>query len=399
MLIASVCNPIFINTFVVFVRLYWFEKRFQNVVLEARSLRRNKTRSRTKSQENPNLERTVGQEEHGVGDREIVVLREPNGEVKGSKIEDEDLFREGMDGSSNSGSLKSGKEKVVEPKSDAQAAPPEQKPDTSFRRDIVFADEVNSPLERLPEKQSKEHNIAFVENQRNPIDKGTLRIPGPRDFDLGYVPQRIEEGDDDLNKQVTNLSDEDRLQMKRERSNSVPPTELNQDDHPIRSHITFDPSDNRQRPHTGPSAYNRGPLRTRTSGSEEAPTPNMQLRNRQRTNTLRSFLSREKDEEQDPMPYLSWTPTVGRNSAFVDLTEDQREELGGIEYRSLKMLAIILVCKYIQLSNSYIVANILGYYVGFHLFGMITLLPWMVRDKGYSAMLEGPSVDVSPVWW
>jgi hypothetical protein len=45
------------------------------------------------------------------------------------------------------------------------------------------------------------------------------------------------------------------------------------------------------------------------------------------------------------MPYLSWTPTVGRNSAFVDLTEEQREELGGIEYRSLKLLAIILVCK------------------------------------------------------
>ena len=46
------------------------------------------------------------------------------------------------------------------------------------------------------------------------------------------------------------------------------------------------------------------------------------------------------------MPYLSWTPTVGRNSAFVDLTEEQREELGGIEYRSLKLLAVILVCKY-----------------------------------------------------
>ena len=40
------------------------------------------------------------------------------------------------------------------------------------------------------------------------------------------------------------------------------------------------------------------------------------------------------------MPYLSWTPTIGRNSAFVDLTEEQREELGGIEYRALKTLAV-----------------------------------------------------------
>ena len=45
------------------------------------------------------------------------------------------------------------------------------------------------------------------------------------------------------------------------------------------------------------------------------------------------------------MPYLSWTPTIGRNSAFIDLTEEQREELGGIEYRALKTLALILVCK------------------------------------------------------
>ena len=28
---ACLCNPIIINTFVVFVRLYWFEKRFQGI--------------------------------------------------------------------------------------------------------------------------------------------------------------------------------------------------------------------------------------------------------------------------------------------------------------------------------------------------------------------------------
>lgn len=42
-------------------------------------------------------------------------------------------------------------------------------------------------------------------------------------------------------------------------------------------------------------------------------------------------------------PYLSYTPSVGRNSQFYDLTEDQRNELGGIEYRSLKTLSWILV--------------------------------------------------------
>ena len=43
---------------------------------------------------------------------------------------------------------------------------------------------------------------------------------------------------------------------------------------------------------------------------------------------MRTAFSREKVEGT---PYLSWEPTIGRNSAFPDLTEEQREELGGIE--------------------------------------------------------------------
>ncbi|ANB14443.1 Trk2p [Sugiyamaella lignohabitans] len=58
--------------------------------------------------------------------------------------------------------------------------------------------------------------------------------------------------------------------------------------------------------------------------------------------------------------YLSWQPTVGRNSAFVDLTEEQKEELGGVEYRSLKLLAKVLV----------------AYYMGFYLFGLVTFWPY-----------------------
>ena len=59
MLITATCNPIFINTFVVFVRLYWFEKRFQNVVLEARTLRRNRTKSRTRSEAKADMDRDL----------------------------------------------------------------------------------------------------------------------------------------------------------------------------------------------------------------------------------------------------------------------------------------------------------------------------------------------------
>src|SRR5215469_11157120 len=47
--LASLCNPIVINTFVVFVRLYWFEKRFHHVVRQANKFRQHRTRSRSKA--------------------------------------------------------------------------------------------------------------------------------------------------------------------------------------------------------------------------------------------------------------------------------------------------------------------------------------------------------------
>jgi Trk-type K+ transport system membrane component len=63
------------------------------------------------------------------------------------------------------------------------------------------------------------------------------------------------------------------------------------------------------------------------------------------------------------LPYLSWDATVGRNSNFIDLTEEQRDELGGIEYRALKTLAVVLI----------------SYYVLFHALGAICLLPWIME--------------------
>ena len=43
------------------------------------------------------------------------------------------------------------------------------------------------------------------------------------------------------------------------------------------------------------------------------------------------------------LPYFTFQPTIGRNSLFVGLTEEQREELGGVEYRAVKLLLKVLV--------------------------------------------------------
>lgn len=45
------------------------------------------------------------------------------------------------------------------------------------------------------------------------------------------------------------------------------------------------------------------------------------------------------------LPMLSKQVTIGRNSQFLNLTSSDRERLGGIEYRALKVLLKIVICK------------------------------------------------------
>lgn len=49
------------------------------------------------------------------------------------------------------------------------------------------------------------------------------------------------------------------------------------------------------------------------------------------------------------LPYLSTHATIGRNSQFYNLSTEDREQLGGIEYRSLKLLLKIVVGEYAPL--------------------------------------------------
>ncbi|XBW35056.1 hypothetical protein QEN19_000619 [Hanseniaspora menglaensis] len=56
---------------------------------------------------------------------------------------------------------------------------------------------------------------------------------------------------------------------------------------------------------------------------------------------------------------------IGRNSKFVGLTDDQKEELGGVEYRALKLL-----CKYL-----------VSYYIGFNILAAILFLAWISPPK------------------
>jgi potassium uptake Trk family protein len=103
--------------------------------------------------------------------------------------------------------------------------------------------------------------------------------------------------------------------------------------------------------------------------------------------TLTDISDMTDDEFLDNYPervetnYLSWKPTVGRNSKFITLSGEQKAELGGVEYQSMKLLSKILVF----------------YYFGFHILGIVFFIPFIETKTGYQTQLG--EVGVSPAWW
>jgi potassium uptake Trk family protein len=82
------------------------------------------------------------------------------------------------------------------------------------------------------------------------------------------------------------------------------------------------------------------------------------------------------------LPGLSNQVTVGRNSNFSGLAAQDREELGGVEYRSLRLLLKVLV----------------ALYAGLHILGVVGLVPWILHSASkYRELLAINGQN--PVWW
>lgn len=424
MLVGCIANPVFINTVVVFIRLHWFEKRFQGIVKEVNKIRRSRTISRTRSQARSQArEDNTPDVEQGVRGRRITVLHEtttPNGmsnpamTTKLNGHAPEGVIAEASGSSSNESAITSSEEPpshtdestshddhpstyedhLSSHEDESSSHEPDQQP-APFHRDIVFADELAQrddpstgvPIERRRRRMSAEHHIALVEKQRSK-DHGTLRIPGPRDFERGDVPHQIDSDEEDDDNAVTQASRPQSRKRSRRNSEASAPTELNADDHPMRKGIAFDVPDRPERSkgsrNTNEQPSTRfNPLRP-FSGLKRTATSTSLTKSLQSLRDAAPTISLSKSQERDMgelMPYLSWQPTIKRNSAFVDLTEEQREELGGIEYRSLKTLAIILVF----------------YYAGIHVLGAIVMIPWIELSRTYGG-IPGESAQ-NDVWW
>lgn len=455
---ACIANPIFINTIVVFIRLYWFEQRFTKIVKDAQA--RRKTRSRTISEAKEDDD--PGRIEAGVNGRPIKVLHhttKPNGlsarNVLGSQVgmsEKEKLehlagsfavpvegstesegsstdiqtdehrtFNITLDGPRISGDSHLAPDELSEEQKTKVGGIVRSSPEDSdddeqdgghflgrnpmLNREITFADEVKTNPEtpqrtdaqRMPGRLGTEHHIAFLEKQRNQTT-GTLRIPGPRDFDRGDKPHELDDDDDDIGDMKRSITRNTLPSSPNERGGkqSTDSTEMNGDDHPVKenhnikfdepSHPRHDRDERKESKASSKPSKRRhrlniiAPILALRKEAHEGPTFTARSLSALRSRTM-SFTKSQERDLSDPMPYLSWQPTIGRNSQFVDLTEDQREELGGIEYRSLKTLAIILV----------------SYFFGFHILGIVVLLPWIVRSQTFGAVVDADGQG--RVWW
>lgn len=422
--LAMLANPITVNSFVVFLRLYWFEKRFEHIVLETRGRRLftfSKSKSMAKNGESLAEMGVNGRNirvMHGGGKRRVAndgTLLETDGPRSQRRPS---TYRGVSPGMGRRGTI-NGLATAPTRDTEAEASPPQPPApgmQLKFAETVKRSDGVeDSPL-KLP-VPNEEASIAILQKQRGGGDDGeTLRIPGPRDAERGAKPKRLEAGDlpepddgggDDNEEQeregpagpalhTTRATTEDSRSPSRHSMQApVPETQRHQT-------ITIEEPERRMRDELledavalawtaealglrKPRIFKDG-LHSKKHHSHHSNGGGL---SKSRTNAsrvlrplerIRTALSKEKDKD-DLMPYLSWQPTLGRNSAFVGLTEEQREELGGIEYRSLKTLAMVLA----------------GYYWGFWIFAVITLLPWILHNSTW-----GPIVDkagVSRAWW
>ena len=374
MLCSMTSSPITINSFVVFLRLFWFEKKFQHIVRESRNRRATISKSKSKA-------RTESvQPEKGVNGRHITVMHDSTK----SRMTNDGIVLESMKEEAPNGSS-SGVSPNTTPREDGlgQIEAEAQGPGIRFAGTVKRSDGVEDDLIKQPRRRTDEEHIAILERQRNTTNDDVLRIPGPRDVERGLRPSRVDEGDPEEPELPSSRTraykeeDVERGEVERsERPKGItiqePPKkpskmdEMNDDARALFNVLT--PFKLRK-----PRLFNR-------PGDElhhDRDAPFSRMRRRQTIENIRNALSRDKEDEA---PYLSWQPTLGRNSQFHDMSEEQREELGGIEYRSLKTLSLILTL----------------YYWGFWILAVICLTPWIIHSP-YGSVVD--EAGQSRAWW
>lgn len=376
-------GPITLHGSVVFLRLYWFEKRFQHVVREARH--RRATLSRTKSKGD------VSRAERGVGGRVITVLRET-----GNRITNDGMIIAPKEvGSGTTAAVTDSSTDSTQPNdgdggggsvggSDSdQAAGNTTTPHQntiSFAPTVTRSDGARAQLTKFPDQT--DDDMPALERNSDTRDE-VLRIPNPRDVERGMGPKRLEAGDGDDGDDGDNQGQEDPAEILRRRTPAVFIQEpvRRPERSPERDHLDGMSEEAEAVRHVfGPLRFRKPRIFQSGDKINHHDTDETPRTTRSKTfERVRTALGRDKSVND--MPYLSWTPTLGRNSQFHNLTLEQREELGGIEYRSLRTLALMLVL----------------YFWGIQLFGLVCLLPYIIKNDTYGQVVDESAI--TRPWW
>ncbi|KAH7377368.1 cation transport protein-domain-containing protein [Pyrenochaeta sp. MPI-SDFR-AT-0127] len=106
------------------------------------------------------------------------------------------------------------------------------------------------------------------------------------------------------------------------------------------------------------------------------------------TKLARNFFSRIFDNltselKPEHHDYVSFKPRLDSKGRFRELSEQDRMELGGVEYRALQALLIILV----------------GYQVFWYAIGVLFLVPYSYRGNTKRILYEAQPGGVNPGWW
>ncbi|KND94747.1 Low-affinity potassium transport protein [Tolypocladium ophioglossoides CBS 100239] len=419
-LFAMTSNPITLHSCVVFLRLYWFEKRFQAWAREVRQRRPTLTKSKSKAR--ADVERAA-MPVQGVNGRDITVMP-PNGRTQritndgillddiqhhppkpGVLAESDESDTTTASNEKSNGAAEVGPleplGKTAHDHGATQNGQPLEELDEgqdedsghaghtaiSFAGTVKRSDGMGEDTLKVPQHRTHAEHIAIVERQRNQ-DNEVLRIPGPRDAERGLGPRRLQVDDahDDEEVLARSRTVDSRVDHATVDSRNIrdrqPTITIAEPERHRRSEVADEIAHNAKAVggtldalrFRKPRALNSGQKKLHEDGEERPPRP---VRTRT-LDTIRSVLSREKGED---IPYLSYTPTIPRNSNFVGLTFEQREELGGIEYRSLRTLALILIL----------------YFWGFQLIILSCLLPYILHNNKYGKVVD--DAGVSRTWW
>lgn len=215
-------------------------------------------------------------------------------------------------------------------------------------------------------KQMRSMSMNLIEDENDSIDS--------QDEGDEIGDTQITDYDEDAVSDNQNETETDEEHVTRAQSHLAIPTENTGGKKYTRRANTFDIRGSKTPERRGARAQrtrSRFSLAPRTSTNDEENSLFTSI-----SHTLSNPLTRLKTTN-----YLSWEPTIGRNSNFVHLSDEQKEELGGVEYRAIKLLVKIVSI----------------YYIGFHIIAVLVYLGWILARPQYKEIIRG--FGISPVWW